>query len=76
MAEVLKAIAAGKIEAPEDVKEQLSQYGWKIIDLEKDSGMLVLDPTARFLVIIEVPAEFVTDILNHKDMIYIAKITG
>nr|WP_193385899.1 DUF515 domain-containing protein [Thermococcus barophilus] len=76
LAEVLKAIAAGKIEAPEDVKEQLSQYGWKIIDLEKDSGMLVLDPTARFLVIIEVPAEFVTDILNHKDMIYIAKITG
>ncbi|WP_457753330.1 DUF515 domain-containing protein [Thermococcus sp.] len=76
LAEVLKAIAAGKIEAPEDVKEQLSLYGWKIIDLEKDSGMLVLDPTARFLVIIEVPAEFVTDILNHKDMIYIAKITG
>ena len=76
LAEVLKAIAAGKIEAPEEVKEQLSQYGWKIIDLEKDSGMLVLDPTAKFLVIIEVPAEFVTDILNYKDMIYIAKITG
>ncbi|MBO8175277.1 MAG: DUF515 domain-containing protein [Thermococcus sp.] len=76
LAEVLKAIAAGKIEAPEEVKEQLYQYGWKIIDLEKDSGMLVLDPTARFLVIIEVPAEFVTDILNYKDMIYIAKITG
>lgn len=76
LAEVLKAIAAGKIEAPEDVKEQLSQYGWKILDLEKDSGMLVLDPTVTFLVIIEVPAEFVTDILNYKDMIYIAKITG
>ncbi|NJE08415.1 DUF515 domain-containing protein [Thermococcus sp. M39] len=76
LAEVLKAIAAGKIQAPDDVKEQLSKYGWKILDLEKDSGMLVLDPTAKFLVIIEVPAEFVTDILNYKDMIYIARITG
>ena len=76
LAEVLKAIAAGKIQAPEDVKEQLSEYGWEILDLEKDSGILVLDPTARFLVIIEVPAEFVTNILNYKDMIYIAKIMG
>ena len=76
LAEVLKAIAAGKIQAPEDVKEQLFRYGWKILDLEKDSGILVLDPTARFLVIIEVPAEFVTDILNYKDRVYIAKITG
>jgi len=76
LAEVLKAIAANKIASPEEVKAQLEKYGWKVIDLEKDSGMLVLDPTVRFLVIVEVPAEFVTDILNYKDMLYIAKVTG
>lgn len=74
LAEVLKAIAAGKINAPEEVKEQLSKYGWKVLDLEKDTRMLVVDPSTEVLVIFEVPSDFVPKILEYKDAIYIVKI--
>ena len=75
LAEILKAVAAGKIKAPEDVKDQLSAYGWEIVDLERTSGMLVLEPNSRFLVILKVPSIFVPEILSHKDSIYIAKVS-
>ncbi len=74
LAEVLKAIAAGKINAPDDVKEQLSKYGWKIINLENDTRMLVLDPNTEVFVIFEVPSDFVPKILEYKNEIYIVKI--
>ncbi|WP_237268590.1 DUF515 domain-containing protein [Thermococcus celer] len=76
LAEILKAIAAGKIQASEDVKEQLREYGWKIIDLEKESGMLVLDPNAQFLVILKVPSMFVPEVLSNQQYLYIAKVAG
>ena len=74
LTEILKAIAAGKIQASEDVKEQLRAYGWEIVDLEKESGMLVLDPNTQFLVIVRVPSIFVPDILSNQQYIYIAKV--
>ncbi|ANF22384.1 hypothetical protein A7C91_03750 [Thermococcus piezophilus] len=74
LTEILKAIAAGKIQASEDVKEQLRNYGWEIVDLEKESGMLVLDPNTQFLVIVRVPSIFVPDILSNQQYIYIAKV--
>ncbi|AFL95228.1 hypothetical protein CL1_1025 [Thermococcus cleftensis] len=73
LTEILKAIAAGKIQASDEVKEQLRAYGWEIVDLEKESGMLVLDPNSQFLVIIRVPSIFVPDILSNQQYLYIAK---
>ncbi|ASJ09814.1 hypothetical protein A3L12_00095 [Thermococcus sp. P6] len=75
LTEILKAIAAGKIQAGDDVREQLRSYGWEIVDLEKESGMLVLDPDAQFLVILKVPSMFVPDILSNQQYIYVAKVT-
>ncbi|ASJ11416.1 DUF515 domain-containing protein [Thermococcus thioreducens] len=74
LTEILKAIAAGKIQASEDVKEQLRAYGWEIVGLEKESGMLVLDPNTQFLVIVKVPSIFVPDILSNQQYLYIAKV--
>jgi len=74
LTEILKAIAAGKIQASEDVKEQLRAYGWEIVDLEKESGMLVLDPNTQFLIIVRVPSIFVPDILSNQQYLYIAKV--
>ncbi|ASJ06217.1 DUF515 domain-containing protein [Thermococcus pacificus] len=74
LAEILKAIAAGKIQASDEVREQLRAYGWEIVDLEKESGMLVLKPDAQFLVVIRVPSIFVPDILSNQQYLYIAKI--
>lgn len=76
LSEILKAIAAGKIQSSEEVREQLRQYGWEVIDLEKESGMLVLDPNSRFLVILKVPSIFVPDILSNQESIYLAKVSG
>ncbi|WP_206203307.1 MULTISPECIES: DUF515 domain-containing protein [unclassified Thermococcus] len=76
LTEILKAIAAGKIQASEDVKEQLRAYGWEIVDLEKESGMLVLDPNTQFLVIVRVPSIFVPDILSNQQYLYIAKVAS
>ena len=74
LTEILKAIAAGKIQASEEVKEQLAAYGWEIVDLEKASGMLVLEPNTQFLVIVRVPSIFVPDILSNQQYLYIAKV--
>ncbi|HHI01426.1 MAG TPA: DUF515 domain-containing protein [Thermococcus litoralis] len=74
--EILKAIAANKIAAADEVKEQLSRYKWKVFDLEQNTGLLATEPTAKVLVIVEVPAEFVEDILKYRDALYITKITG
>ncbi|WP_246454778.1 DUF515 domain-containing protein [Thermococcus camini] len=74
LTEILKAIAAGKIQASDEVKEQLRAYGWEVVDLEKESGMLVLDPNSQFLVVVRVPSIFVPDILSNQQYLYIAKI--
>lgn len=74
--EILKAIAANKIAAADEVKEQLSRYKWKVFDLEQNTGLLATEPTAKVLVIVEVPAEFVEDILKYRDALYITKIAG
>ncbi|AIF68527.1 hypothetical protein PAP_00400 [Palaeococcus pacificus DY20341] len=76
LGEILKAIAANKIVAPDEVKESLDMYGWKIMELEQATKMLALDPSTPVLVIIEVPSEFVSDILTYKDKLYIAKVIG
>jgi len=74
--EILKAIAANKIAAADEVKEQLARYKWKVFDLEQSTGLLATEPTAKVLVIVEVPAEFVEDILKYRDALYITKIAG
>lgn len=74
--EILKAIAANKIAAADEVKEQLARYKWKVVDLEQSTGLLATEPTAKVLVIVEVPAEFVEDILKYRNALYITKIAG
>jgi len=74
--EILKAIAANKIAAADEVREQLSRYKLNLFDLEQSTGLLATDPTAKVLVIVEVPAEFVEDILKYRDALYITKIAG
>jgi len=74
--EILKAIAANKIAAPDEVKAQLDRYKWKVFELEQDTGLMATDPTAKVLVIVEVPAEFVEDLIKYRDTIYVTKIVG
>lgn len=75
LSEILKAVAAGKIKAADEVKKELESYGWEVVDLEKLSGMLVMDANTQVLVIIKVPSVFVPDILSHQNFIYIAKVS-
>ncbi len=75
LAEILKAIAAGKIQASDEVKAQLNKYGWKVLNLEESSDMLVLSPDTQFLVIVKVPSIFVPDILANQDSLYVAKVS-
>lgn len=75
LSEILKAVAAGKIKAADEAKRELESYGWEVVDLEKLSGMLVMDPNTQVLVIIKVPSVFVSDILSHQSFIYIAKVS-
>ncbi|WP_297469712.1 DUF515 domain-containing protein [Thermococcus sp.] len=75
LAEILKAIAAGKIQASDEVKQALKSYGWKVMDLEQSSDMLVLPPNTEFLVIVKVPSIFVPDILQNQQYLYIAKVS-
>ncbi|WP_297072545.1 DUF515 domain-containing protein [Thermococcus sp.] len=75
LAEILKAIAAGKIQASDEVKQALRSYGWKVMDLEQSSDMLVLPPNTEFLVIVKVPSIFVPDILQNQQYLYIAKVS-
>ncbi len=75
LSEILKAVAAGKIKAADEVKKELQSYGWEIVDLEKLSGMLVMDANTQVMVIIKVPSVFVPDILSQQNFIYIAKVS-
>jgi len=74
--EILKAIAANKIAAPDEVKAQLDRYKWKVFELEQDTGLMATDPTAKVLVIVEVPAEFVEDLIKYRGALYVTKIVG
>ena len=76
LAQILKAVAAGKIKASPEVKAELEGYGWHLVNLEENSGMLVLNPNSEFLVIIKVPSIFVPDILSYQKYLYIAKVTS
>ena len=75
LGEILKALAAGKMQSPEAVRQQLEAYGWKVVDLEKESGMLVLQPNTEFMIIIKVPSIFVPDILTYQNSLYLAKVS-
>jgi len=75
LAEILKAIAAGKIQASDEVKQALQSYGWKVMSLEQSSDMLVLPPNTELLIIVKVPSIFVPDILQNQQYLYVAKIS-
>ena len=75
LAEILKAIAAGKIQSSDQVKAELNAYGWKVIDLEKSTALEALDSNTQMLVIIKVPSIFVPDILQNQNNVYIAKVS-
>jgi hypothetical protein len=75
LAEILKAIAAGKIQASDQAKEALQSYGWKVLSLEESSDMLVLSPNTEFLVIVKVPSIFVPDILSNQNDLYVARVS-
>jgi len=76
LAEILKAIAAGKIQASEGTREALQKYGWKILNLEESSNMLVMSPNTEFLIIVKVPSIFVPDILANQNTLYVAKVSS
>ncbi len=76
LTQILKALAAGKLKNGANVEQQLENYGWEVIDLEKSSGLMVVDPNAQFLVIVKVPSIFVPDILSYQQYLYLAKVTG
>jgi len=75
LAEILKAIAAGKIQASDEAREALESYGWKVIDLEQSSNILVLPSNTKFLIIVKVPSIFVPDILQNQQYLYVAKVS-
>ena len=76
LAEILKAIAAGKIQASGEAKEALQSYGWKVLNLEESSNMLVMTPDTKFLIIVKVPSIFVPDILANQESLYVAKVSS
>ncbi|NJE61824.1 DUF515 domain-containing protein [Thermococcus sp. 21S7] len=75
LAEILKAIAAGKIQASEEVKKQLTAYGWKVLDLEKGTSLEAIDHNTQLLVIVKVPSIFVPDILDNQKALYITRVS-
>ncbi|MFA4640194.1 DUF515 domain-containing protein [Pyrococcus kukulkanii] len=75
LAEILKAIAAGKITDPTEVQNKLEKYGWKVLTLEEASNLLALNENTRVLVIVEVPTEFVSEVLKSENYLVIAKIS-
>ncbi len=75
LAEILKAIAAGKIKASEEVRQQLSSYGWKVLSLEKETALESLDHNTQLLVIVRVPSIFVPEILDNQNSIYIVRVS-
>ncbi|WP_206206083.1 DUF515 domain-containing protein [Thermococcus sp. JdF3] len=75
LAEILKAIAAGKIQASEEVKQQLSAYGWKVLDLEKDTSLEAIDHNTQLLVIVKVPSIFVPDVLANQNSLYLVRVS-
>lgn len=75
LAEILKAIAAGKIQASEEVKQQLSAYGWKVLDLEKDTSLEAIDHNTQLLVIVKVPSIFVPDVLANQNALYLVRVS-
>ncbi|WP_297417737.1 DUF515 domain-containing protein [Thermococcus sp.] len=75
LAEILKAIAAGKIQSSDQVKAELNAYGWKVLDLEKSTALETFDSNTPMLVIIKVPSIFVPDILQNQNYVYIAKVS-
>ncbi|AFK22682.1 hypothetical protein Py04_1107 [Pyrococcus sp. ST04] len=77
LGEVLKAIAAGKIKSPDTVKEVLEGYGWRVLNLEEQTNLLALDPDrTRVLVIVEIPSEFMEEVLKAENSLVIGKISG
>nr|WP_048055276.1 DUF515 domain-containing protein [Pyrococcus sp. NA2] len=76
LAEILKAIAAGKIADPERVKAELEKYGWHVLDLEKETNLMALPEDTKVLVLIEVPKDFVPEILTYRTSVVIAKVSG
>ncbi|BAD86044.1 hypothetical protein, conserved, DUF515 family [Thermococcus kodakarensis KOD1] len=74
LAEILKAIAAGKIQASDEVKAQLQNYGWELLNLEKNTGLQSMPETTKIMVIVKVPSIFVPDILENENAITIAKV--
>ncbi|WP_048146991.1 DUF515 domain-containing protein [Pyrococcus abyssi] len=76
LAEILKAIAAGKVSDPQKIREELEKYGWKVLDLEKNTNLMALPETTKVLVIVEVPKDFVPKVLTYKSSVVLARATG
>ncbi len=74
LGEILKAIAAGKIQASEQVRNQLNAYGWKVLNLEQETALAALDSNTQLLVIVRVPSIFVPDILQNQNNLYIVRV--
>jgi len=72
--EILKAIAAGKIQGSEQVIAQLKNYGTKLLEYEEQLQIQNVPSNQPFLVIIEVPSVMVPKILTYQNSIYIGEV--
>ncbi|NPA47295.1 MAG: DUF515 domain-containing protein [Thermococci archaeon] len=72
--EILKAIAAGKIQGSEQAVAQLKNYGTKLLEYEKQLQIQDIPSNQPFLVIIEVPSVMVPKILTYQNSIYIGEV--
>ncbi len=72
--EILKAIAAGKIQGSAQAIEQLKNYGTKLLEYEEQLQIQNIPSDQPFLVIIEVPSVMVPEILTYQNSIYIGEV--
>lgn len=78
LAELLKAIAAERIQNIDEIKEKLENYGVDLAELEKKTQVMALPEDAVLFVVLKVPEVAVDDILYYQEMggLYIAEIAN
>ncbi|WP_285519484.1 DUF515 domain-containing protein [Thermococcus nautili] len=75
LAEILKAIAAGKIQDSQQVEELLQDYGLKLLKLEKRTQLQALPSGTQVVLIVRVPSIFVPDILQNQQYLHVARVS-
>jgi len=74
--QVLKALAANKLKDPSAVEAQLEGYGWRLLNYEKNTGIMVVEPNVKVMLIVKLPAIFVPDLLANQNTLYVATVVS